>query len=362
MGKMNVKDSKKRQILSKILQLILFVGLGIFFVWLSFRGLGADDKLKMRESIAQINNPMSWIFLILSFSVTALAHYFRALRSVILIEPLQYKIRKSMSFYSVMVCYIANLAFPRLGEVLRCTFLQRYEKVPFQKSLGTIVTERAIDILLWLILLIVAILINTSVLSELVINEKEGINLGMWLENYGKSMLTNHLLYVIVAIVAVLGVVIYLTRHKWGKIHFFVKTKHFLHGIWQGLISVKNVKHPVKFVIYTVMIWVCFFLGTYFCFFAFDFLHGLGPLPALSVLAFGSIGFMVAQGGLGAYPLVVAGVMVLYHVDYTAALAAGWVGWSVQTIMVIIVGLVSLVLASLTDRKNNKTETVIAKS
>ena len=184
----------------------------------------------------------------------------------------------------------------------------------------------------------------------------------MWLENYGKSMLTNYLLYAIVAIVAVLGVVIYLTRHQWGKIHFFVKIKDFLHGIWQGLISVKNVKHPVKFVIYTIMIWVCFFFGTYFCFFAFDFLHGLGALPALSVLAFGAIGFMMAQGGLGAYPLVVAGVLVLYHVDYTAALAAGWVGWSVQTIMVIIVGLASLVLASLTDRKNNKSEIVIAKS
>jgi uncharacterized membrane protein YbhN (UPF0104 family) len=351
----STKNSKRKQFLSKTFQLFLFVGLGIFFVWLSFRGLGADDKLKMRESIAQIKNPMSWIFLTLSFSVTVLSHYFRALRSVILIEPLQYKIRKSMSFYSVMVCYFANLAFPRLGEVLRCTFLQRYEKVPFQKSLGTIVTERAIDILIWLILLVIAILINTSVLSELVINKEEGINLGMWLENKGNAILTNYMLYAVIGIVVVLGIIIYLTRHQWGKIPFFVKMKDFSHGIWQGLISVKNVKHPVKFVIYTIMIWICFFFGTYFCFFAFDFLHGLGPLAAFSVLIFGSIGFMIAQGGLGAYPLVVAGVLVLYHVDYSAALAAGWIGWGVQTMIVIIVGLASLVLASFTDRKDNKT-------
>jgi len=358
----NTKNGKKKQLISKIFQLILFVGLGIFFIWLSFKGLTSEDKLAMRESIAQIKNPMSWVFLLFSFAVTALSHYFRALRSVILIEPLNYKIRKSMSFYAVMVCYLANLAFPRLGEVLRCTFLQRYEKVPFQKSLGTIVTERAIDLILWLIFLIIAIFINTSVLSRLIINKEEGINLGMWLENSGRSLLSNHLLYIGIVLVLVLGIVIYMTKRQWGKIPFFVKIKDFLHGIWQGLISVKNVKYPVKFVVYTIFIWVLYFFGTYFCFLAFDFLHGLGVLAVYSVLIFGSIGFMLTQGGLGAYPLVVAGVLVLYNVDYTAALAAGWVGWSVQTIMIITVGFISLVLASLADNKKNKTESVVSKS
>ena len=357
-----MEKSKKKQLLSKIFQLILFLGLGVFFIWLSFRGLGAEDKSKMSESIAQVKNPISWFFLFLSFLVTALSHYFRALRSVILIEPLQYKVRKSMSFYAVMVCYLANLAFPRLGEVLRCTFLQRYEKVPFQKLLGTIVTERALDIIVWLFLLVIAILVNTSVLSQLSINEEEGINLGMWLENTGKSLLTNHFLYLGAALVILLGAVIYLTRRQWGKIPFFVKIKDFLYGIWQGLISIKNVKHPLLFAFYTIMIWICFFFGTYFCFFAFDFLRELGPMAAFSVLIFGAIGFMIAQGGLGAYPLVVAGVIVLYDIDYTAGLAAGWVGWSVQTIMIIVVGLASLILASLTEHKGNKTESVVDKS
>jgi len=356
------KNSNIRQLLFKILQLIFFLGLGLFFVWLSFRGLEYEDKLAMRESIAQVKHPMSWGFLILSFAVTALAHYFRALRSIILIEPLQYKVRKNMSFYGVMVCYLANLAFPRLGEILRCTFLQQYEKVPFQKSLGTIVTERAIDLILWMIFLLIAIFINTTVLSQLIIDREKGISLGMWLENSGKSLLANYWFYTGVVFVIILSVIIYLIRHKWGKNLFFVKIKNFLHGIWQGLISVKNVKHPGIFIFYTLMIWVCFFLGTYFCFFAFDFLRGLGPVSAFSVLVFGAIGFMVAQGGLGAYPLVVAGVVVLYGVDYSAALAAGWVGWSVQTVMVILVGLASLILASLTDRKDNKNTPIVLKS
>jgi hypothetical protein len=117
-------------------------------------------------------------------------------------------------------------------------------------------------------------------------------------------------------------------------------------GLWQGLISIKDLKQPYLFIIYTVAIWLFYFLGTFLCFFAFDFLQPLGPMPAFVVLVAGSIGFMATQGGLGAYPLVVAGILVLYNVEYAQGLAAGWIGWSAQTLMILIVGLAVLILAS----------------
>ena len=357
---MEKSTKSKSGIIKQILQLILFLSLGVFFIWLSTKGLTSEDKKSLMESVSQINNPASWAFLFLSLIAGVLAHYFRALRSVLLIEPLNYKIRKSMSFYAVMVCYLANLAFPRLGEVLRCTFLQRYEKVPFQKSLGTIVTERVLDIIIWFVLMIIVILMNTSVLSNLIIDKENAITFGMWIENTGMSLLTNYFLYIAFAMVVALGLAVFFTRKWWSKISIFVKIKNILIGVWQGLISIKDVKRPVLFVIYTVLIWVFYFLGTYLCFFAFDFLAQLGPFPAFSILIFGAIGFMVAQGGLGAYPMIVAGILVLYGVSYSAGLAAGWVGWGVQTVMIIIFGLVSLIMASLMNRTGeNKIETEV---
>ena len=142
--------------LKNIIQLLIFLGLGVFFIWLSVKDLTAEDIAIIKESARQVNNPVSWTFLALSILSGAASHFFRALRSVLLIEPMNYKIRTSMSFYAVMVCYLSNLALPRLGEVLRCTFLQRYEKVPFQKSLGTIVTERVIDLIIFAITFIIA--------------------------------------------------------------------------------------------------------------------------------------------------------------------------------------------------------------
>ena len=348
---MEKKQYTPAAILKKILKFILFFGVGIFFIYLSIKDLTTEDIQMLKESAAEVKKGSAWIFLAISLVIGAFSHYFRALRSVLLLEPLNYKIRKSMSFFAVMVCYLANLAFPRLGEVLRCTFLQQYEKVPFQKSLGTVVTERAIDLILLLIVVGIAILLNTNILYELKVGDT---TLGEGLSQKIVGMLQNFTLYYLLAGLILLIVIIYVTRKKWNKIHFFVKIKHFFIGIWQGLISIKDLKHPILFVIYSLMIWVCYFLGTYFCFFAFDFLSGLGITVVFSCFAFGLIGFVVGPGGLGAYPLIIAGTLVLYGVDYNAGLAAGWVGWGVQTLMVIVFGIISLIAASFMKRTANE--------
>ena len=200
--------------LKNIIQLLIFLGLGIFFVWLSIKDLSSEDIAIIKESASQVNNPLSWTFLALSMLAGALSHYFRALRSVLLIEPMNYKIRKSMSFYAVMVCYLSNLALPRLGEVLRCTFLQRYEKVPFQKSLGTIVTERVIDLIIFFTTFVLAIFLNTGVLSNLIINKNTGVSLGEWLNDKIASMAGNHTLYLLAGGAALLVILIYLIRKQ----------------------------------------------------------------------------------------------------------------------------------------------------
>lgn len=355
----NFSSNEKTKInFSKIIQLIIFLGIGVFFVWFSVKDLSPEDIQAIKTSALKINNPLSWFFLSLSLLSGVCAHYIRGLRSIILIQPLGYHVRKNISFYSVMVCYLANLAFPRLGEVLRCTFLQRYERVPFQKALGTVVTERAIDTLCWLIMLIIVVLLNTALLTDLVIDKETGLTFGIWLQNKWSSLITNSTLFYLGGAFVLFCVLIYLTRNYWRKISFFVKIKNFFWGIIQGLISIKDLKHPFLFVLYTILIWVFFFLGTYFCFFAFDYLAQLGPAPAFTVLIIGSIGYMVAQGGLGAYPLIVAGVLVMYGINYNAGLAAGWIGWSVQTMMIIVFGIAALVIASLNDRKKEVLKSV----
>jgi glycosyltransferase 2 family protein len=342
----------KKNLLSKLLQLVLFLGLGVFFIWISVKDLSPNDIRMLKESTKSALTLRPMLVILLSIIVMGLGHYCRGLRSVMLIKPMGYSIRKSTSFYAVMVGYLANLAFPRLGEVLRCTFLQRYDNVPFQKSLGTIVTERVIDMLIWIILMVITIALNSSVLSKIVVDQTTGETMGLWLTHKFLSMMYNYTLIILGIVVVVIGIILYLTRYHWMKNRFFAKIGNLIKGVWQGLISIKDLKNPYLFIFYTLCIWTAYFLGAYMMFFAFDFLNGLGFLPALSVLAIGSIGFMIAQGGLGAYPLLVAEIFVLYGVNYNQGLAAAWIGWSAQTVMVLVLGLASLILAAFLNKKN----------
>jgi uncharacterized protein (TIRG00374 family) len=288
----------------------------------------------------------------------AVAHYFRALRNILLIDPLGYHVRKTTAFYSIMTCYLANLAVPRLGEVLRCTLIQRYDQVPFQKSFGTVVIDRVFDLLVFGILFLLVIFLNKHLLSKLIIDKHEGITLGAWVDE--KLMALWTMKYIIIGALIGLIVILLIFRHikltkrqtnkRESKI--VGKIKNIAAGLWQGLISVKDLKQPYLFAIYTVAIWIFYYLGIYSCFFAFDFLQGFGFMPAFVVMVVGTIGFIIAQAGLGAYPLIVAGVLALYGVDYAQGLAAGWIGWTAQQLMVLVVGFASLILASFLKIEN----------
>ena len=339
-----------KKILPDILKTALFVGLGILFIWLSVKDLSKEDIHMIFSSMALVNNPQGWLFIGLSVLAIVAADLIRAARAELLLKSIHYRPRFSMMFYSVMVCYIANLALPRLGEILRCTFLQRYENIPFQKSLGTVILERAVDVVCWLFLLIIALLLNNGLLSNLIVDQSQQLTLEEWFAQKGLSYVGNYLLYIIIGVVVLLIVVIRLTRNWWSKRPALVKVADFFKGIWRGFVSIKDIPNPWHFVFWTVAMWVSYYLGVYLFFHALPYLQHIGPGAAFTVLIFGTIAFMISQGGLGAYPLITAGIVMLYGISYTQGLAAGWIGWILQTVVSLILGLFSLIATSFYKR------------
>ena len=351
-------EIKKRNPIFTVLRFILFVGLGVFFIWLSLRDLSKDDMRAIWDSMGSINHLSCWLLLLSAAIMAVLADIARAVRAKILLEPLGYKPRFSMVFYSVMVCYLANLALPRLGEVLRCTFLQRFENVPFQKSLGTVLTERAVDIICWLALLLVVIGMNTGMLSNVIIDNDTQTSVGMWMEQKGLSILSNYFIYILIGTILLIYLLLRLTRRWWSKYAWCMKIRNFFVGLWQGIVSIKDLPHPGYYIFWTILMWIFYFLGTLLCFIAIPYLHGLGPGAALAVLTFGTIAFMISQGGLGSYPLITAGILLMYNVNYTHGLAAGWIGWILQTAVAVIVGFASLFLSSFYKKRNSEIQKI----
>src|SRR5256885_13251285 len=145
-----------------ILQYLFFFGLGIFFVWLSVKNINHQQWLQIKDSIQRARH---WL-IVPAFFVIFMAHYSRAMRWKILMEPLGYKPSNFNTFAAVMIGYLVNAGVPRLGEVVKCTLLARYEKVRADRLVGTIVMERAVDVVCLLVIFLSALIFQGGIIGH----------------------------------------------------------------------------------------------------------------------------------------------------------------------------------------------------
>lgn len=329
------------------LQYAFFASLAVFFVWLSLRGMDAGkwEQLKMAMDHAHY-----WL-LIPVFGLLLVSHWLRALRWRQLMEPMGYKPRRINAFFAVMIGYFVNLGAPRLGEVLKCTILARYEKVPAHKLVGTIVAERAFDVICLAITFGLAFVFQFDIISSLL----HDYVYPAFQNNKGQTAYTKIVLLLIGLIVFLL--ILKFVFARFGHINIIQKAKHILLGVWHGLISVKALKNKPLFFFYTAGIWIMYLLSTWVGFFAIDATRGLTMADALTVLVMGSVGMIVSPGGIGAYALLVMETVALYNIPkipYGQAL--GWLLWFGQFLSFILFGVVSFILLPRVNRKKNNTD------
>jgi len=315
-----------------ILKFLVFLSVGILLIWLSIRNIDDASRANMLDTFK--NAKVHWLFL--SALLGILSHFSRAIRWNMLIETFMKPPRVANSFFAVMAGYLVNLAIPRLGEITRAGLINRYEQVPLDKAIGTIISERAIDVLCLLVVLILTFTTQFNIIGTYVIN-----NIFIPIKNKLVSAFEGNILILLGAIVGLilLGLLgLFIVRKLQGKL------KTVIMSIWEGVISVKNVKNVPLFIAHTAFIWSMYLLMSYICIFSIDATSGLGIGAGLAILAFGSFGVIVAPGGLGAYPAITGILLTLYNVSYEMGVVFGWATWSAQTVMVLIVGGISMAL------------------
>lgn len=289
-----------------------------------------------------------WIAL--SLVLGFLSHFSRAYRWVILLEPLGHKPKLANSFYAVMIGYLANLAFPRLGEVTRSGALRNTDNVPFTAAFGTVVAERVIDLFILLVLTVVVIATQFDLLSNFIKAEFLSKLTDKLAESQGKLQL-----YGIIGGIALVMLVaaVFFLKSKAAALYERVSgtVSSLLKNFAEGLITVKNVKRRGAFIFHTLFIWLMYVLMSYVCFFAFAETASLGFGAVLACFVFGSFGIVLVQGGLGAYPVIVMMTLALYGISSETGLAFGWIIWTAQTILVLSLGFASLILISVTNKK-----------
>ncbi|MBN1650365.1 MAG: flippase-like domain-containing protein [Bacteroidales bacterium] len=312
-------------------------------LFLAFRGLA------LKELWEELKTANYWWFLG-AILLAIVSHIFRALRWNLLINQMGYKTRTSTTFYSVMMGYLANLALPRLGEVTRCGFLAKKEKIPFNALFGTVIAERVFDLVVLLLIIGIVVLVQIQKIGGFINEMLVQPLLGVYSGNVTAIVLVTAGL----ALLVLVFLFVFRRSKPWLKTTLaYQKLESFIDGFVEGLKSIGKLKQRILFLFHTFMIWLLYLLMIILPFKAFPETAHLNFLDGVTVLGIGSLGIVApVPGGIGSYHFVVTEVLSqLYEVPVKVAAAYATANHAAQTLMFIVIGIVSYFLLILVKTK-----------
>lgn len=287
-----------------------------------------------------------WIFLVLV--VFTVSNISRSIKWKMLLQPLGFRPRFVNLFLTIILGYFANLGLPRIGEFVRAGALSRYERIPVEKVIGTIVVDRTIDVMCIVLVSLLAVLLQFQ-------------HIAGFFTTYGNlsekwDFLSSLGVYVGLGAIVSGGLVYVFRKPLWQSL-LVRKIISVLHGFWQGIITVRNLKRPWVFIFHSLNIWLMYYLMTYFCFFAFPATAHLSPLAGLLVFVFGAWGIVIpTPGGMGAYHFLAQKALEIFGVNSTDGFS--WANISYFSIQIgcnVLVGIFALIFLPFFNRNYKPT-------
>lgn len=333
---MKWSENLYKKVLQSLLKILLPFILAAVILWWMYRGFVWE------EISLHLNSSRLWLWMLLSFPFGIMAQVFRAMRWKQVLTPLGQVPRLRTCINAIFMSYASSLVIPRLGEVLRCGILKRYDGVNVGYSVGTVVTERVVDVLL--ILLISFFTMMTQIPVFLSFFQKTGVTLDGFLASFS---LTG---YLVTGLCGMLLLVFMCFLIK--RLSILSKTRAILVDMKDGLFSVTQVQNPILFIFHSVMIWVCYYLHFYLTYYCFEETASLGAIAALVAFVVGSFAVLVpTPNGAGPWHFAVKTVMVLYGVGQALAAIFVLIVHTLQTLLVMALGLFALMSLAFTEKR-----------
>jgi len=298
---------------------------------------------KVMTDLSETN--LWWIGL--SVLLFMFSNILRSWRWQALLKPMGYEVKSYNAFFAIMIGYISNLAIPRIGEVLRAGFLSKYEDVPVEKAMGTVVTDRIVDSVSLLFMILLAIFLEYEMITN------------YFTKNSSFSVKFNQIIqspFLYIGMVVLLGLVYWLFKNRSiisQKNDFFAKIVNFVTGLIDGLLSIFKLERPIIFILQSIGIWTLYFLMSYVCMFAFEPTSHLGLVAGLVVFIFGGLGMVFpSPGGMGSYHYLIGESLGFYSVSGADGFSFAMIMFISITILTnIFFGVVSFILMPIMNRK-----------
>jgi uncharacterized protein (TIRG00374 family) len=323
-------EKKSNSPLKSILTIVISLAFAGFFLWLALKGFEFE---KVQKSLSKAN--YLWVAIAAVFGV--LAYWLRAVRWNLLLEPMGYRISNSNAFWTISFGYLMNLTIPRSGEVARATALYGVEKVPVDKSFGTIILERVVDLVCMMVFLGLTFVFKYEAILS-------------FYENSGIKFNPNKVI-LIVSLLVLCAILFFVFKKKLATLPVLGKIIGFIDGILQGLTSIFKLKQKVNFILYTIGIWICYYMAAYLVCFALPETSDFTIADGFFIIVVGTLGMIVpASGGIGAFNLAMKyGFMALFISMGKSAEFGGEMGLTysfislpLQIVIMLTTGLLSI--------------------
>jgi glycosyltransferase 2 family protein len=304
------------KLFKNILQFLLSLGLGstiLYFVYQSQSKTYVAECMAKGNAVGNCNlmdklitdfqqTNFGWIALVMLAFLAS--NYSRTAKWMILLKPLGYRPKFINGYLSILVAYFANIFIPRIGEVIRAGVFSKYEKIPVEKVMGTIVVDRVIDVICLLLAFGLALVFEFDKLWGY-ISQSSG-EAGTGGSGNGKLLILGG--------IAALVLLVFLLRKKLAKTVFFQKIMKMVAGFWEGILTVGKLDRPWLFVFHSLNIWLLYFIMTWLGFKAFGPTSHLDLRAALTVFAFGTLGMVIpSPGGMGTFHGLVIWVLTSFY-------------------------------------------------
>jgi uncharacterized membrane protein YbhN (UPF0104 family) len=323
-----------------LVKTVLPLAIGIYLFWLFFSSMSQEHINSFKKALREAN--YFWVFLAMVLEFISL--WSRAVRWNYMLEPMGYKAPWKHRYHAMMIGYLANYTIPRAGEPTRAAMLFRSDGIPFAKSFGTIIAERAVDVLMLGLVTSIAMLIGYNDLMSIFTEIEHQLG-GSQTVTAEDGISLKHILYAVGGCIVLLGLMAYFFSKKIRE-----KLTHFIKGILNGVFAIFKTKNPWGFIFHTFIIWICWILMFIVPFYSLSETSNVPFTGMLIGFVIGSVGMSFTNGGIGVYPLLV-GLVVSFYLqgDYPTEAkglgnALGMIIWLGNTAIMILLGLISLAL------------------
>jgi glycosyltransferase 2 family protein len=313
----------------KWLTLLIPLLIGITIVYYQFTTLTSTEIEKIKISFQKAN----YLYIFLSLVIAMIGHWSRAYRWKFALNHLGYFPKFYNNFLTVLVSYFVNLTVPRSGEISRAALIKKYEEIPFDKAFGTIVAERIVDLLIFLIFVSIGFIVQYETLHQFLLNNNVSFQ-SIFLFTVGMIFLG--ILFLLIWIYA-----------EWAII---IKLKKKFEGLLIGMKTVLEMKNKWYYIFHSFFIWFCYLAMFYAAIFALKETSVISFDIIIMGFIFGSLAIGFSNGGLGAYPFSIALIFSLYGISNDVGTAFGWLVWTSQTVLTVFSGILSFLLLPFLNR------------